>query len=182
MLLEILENNIYYYKNIYDNPQQFLDKIKNLNISWNDWFSSGGEVLYGQSIGGPVPLPSEILDVLKTSTYKCMYDYCLKTNNNLGFIPDFYTIKKYNTNAYMGPHVDSTDRTISKMPTISIVIYLNDDYEGGEIKFPNQNISIKPEAGSMVIFPSYEPYVHDPQPTISGDKYMSPVFCFKEPF
>jgi hypothetical protein len=32
---------------------------------------------------------------------------------------------------------------------------LNDDYEGGELLFPDQGGSIKPEAGSMVMFPGY---------------------------
>ena len=178
---ERLEDNIYYYKNIYDNPILFLEHVKN-NVVWRDWVSSDGFSIYGKVSGGHIPLSSEILQVLKNSVNKCLYDYCLKTGSDFGWVPEFYTIQKYNVDAYMGPHVDSTDRTIKNMPTISIVIYLNDDYDGGEICFPNQKISIKPEAGSMIIFPSYEPYIHDPKPVTSGDKYMSPVFCFKEPF
>jgi len=32
---------------------------------------------------------------------------------------------------------------------------LNDDYEGGELVFPEQSSSIKPKAGDMVVFPGY---------------------------
>ena len=36
----------------------------------------------------------------------------------------------------------------------SAIFYLNDDYEGGEINFPNFDLTIKPEKGSAVFFPS----------------------------
>jgi hypothetical protein len=34
-------------------------------------------------------------------------------------------------------------------------LLLNDDYEGGELLFPDQNGSVKPKAGDMVVFPGY---------------------------
>jgi hypothetical protein len=34
-------------------------------------------------------------------------------------------------------------------------LLLNDDYEGGELVFPEQSSSIKPKAGDMVVFPGY---------------------------
>lgn len=56
--------------------------------------------------------------------------------------------------------------------TISAVIYLNDDYEGGEIWFPRlDNLVIKPEPGDIVVFPSTYIYEHASQDMISGVKY-----------
>lgn len=34
-------------------------------------------------------------------------------------------------------------------------LLLNDDYEGGELLFPDQNASVKADAGDMVVFPGY---------------------------
>lgn len=178
----VLEKEIYYYKNVFNNSSLFMKNIHESNLNWRDWYSSDGSIIYGKVAGGINVLPEEILTTLKSAVFNSLYDYCLNNNKDLGFVPEFYTIQKYNVGAYMGPHVDSTDKTISKFPTISMVVYLNDDYEGGEIEFPKQDISLKPEAGSIIIFPSYDPYTHDPKPVISGDKYMSPVFCFKEAF
>lgn len=182
-MLEIqkLEDNIVYYKNVYPNSKEFLDYVKSIP-GWKVWSSSNNEAVYGELIGGSTPLPDLILNTIKNSISLCLSDYCSRTGLEFGWIPDFYTVQKYNTMAYMGPHVDSIDKTSINSPTISIVVYLNDDYEGGELVFPEQGITIKPESGSMVIFPSYPPYYHDPKPVTSGDKYMSPVFCFKEPF
>ena len=59
----------------------------------------------------------------------------------------------------------------------SFVIYLNDDYTGGEIEFPHLNIFFKPEAGSILMFPSMpEKYTHQMAPLKSGFKYMIPYF------
>jgi len=54
---------------------------------------------------------------------------------------------------------------------ISALVYLNDDYEGGELEFTNFNIKIKPEPGMLILFPSNYAYTHIAHPVISGTKY-----------
>lgn len=54
---------------------------------------------------------------------------------------------------------------------ISAILYLNDDYEGGEIEFPNFGVKIKPEPGMLVLFPSTYPYAHIAHPVSDGTKY-----------
>lgn len=53
----------------------------------------------------------------------------------------------------------------------TVIVYLNDDYEGGEVSFPNHEVTIKQAAGDVLIFPSY--YLHYSDPVISGEKYMA---------
>lgn len=43
---------------------------------------------------------------------------------------------------------------------LSSVIYLNDDYEGGELYFKDLDIYIKPEAGDYITFPGNRHYQH----------------------
>ncbi len=57
---------------------------------------------------------------------------------------------------------------------ISTVSYLNDDYEGGEIQFRQSNVTISPEAGSIVFFPSNFLYIHEVMPIKSGTRYSMP--------
>ncbi len=59
---------------------------------------------------------------------------------------------------------------------ISSVIYYNDNYTGGEIVFPKQDIILTPDPGSVLIFSSYEPYQHEVKPVISGYRYITPSF------
>ena len=56
------------------------------------------------------------------------------------------------------------------------IIYLNDDYEGGEIFFPKYNIHMKPKAGTLIFFPSTNMYAHGVTEVISGVRYTSPHF------
>jgi hypothetical protein len=85
-------------------------------------------------------------------------------------------LKKWNQGQSMGPHFDGQDG--NKSLAFSLVAYINDDYEGGEISFPNQNVTIKPKAGSLIMFPSQEPFLHEVKPIISGTRYMSPAHVY----
>jgi hypothetical protein len=38
---------------------------------------------------------------------------------------------------------------------------------------------IKPEAGSVIVFPSVEPFYHQSMPLKTGTKYMVPAFWIK---
>jgi len=86
-------------------------------------------------------------------------------------------IKKWQVGASMGSHADGYDG--DKNLSFSLVCYLNDDYKGGEIVFPNHNITVKPKAGSLIMFPSQEPFVHRVNPVLSGERYMSTVSAWK---
>lgn len=63
------------------------------------------------------------------------------------------------------------DHGFSYNCTVSLVSYLNDDYEGGGLYFRLQGITYKPEAGDTVIFPSNYMYPHQALPVTSGTKY-----------
>ena len=63
------------------------------------------------------------------------------------------------------------DHGFSYNCTVSLVAYVNDDYEGGELYFRLQNLKIKPQAGDLYIFPSNYMYPHVAMPVNSGTKY-----------
>ena len=52
--------------------------------------------------------------------------------------------------------------------TISIVLYLTEDFGGGRTEFPHT--SYKPKAGQALIFPSNWCFPHQAQPVTSGEK------------
>lgn len=63
------------------------------------------------------------------------------------------------------------DHGFSYNCTVSLVAYPNDDYEGGELNFRLQNLTVKPKAGDLFIFPSNYMYPHKAMPVHSGTKY-----------
>jgi hypothetical protein len=55
---------------------------------------------------------------------------------------------------------------------LTYMFYLNDVEEGGETQFINQNIALKPKAGTLVIFPAWPTHIHKGNKPLSGDKYI----------
>lgn len=60
-----------------------------------------------------------------------------------------------------------------------VVIYLNDDFEGGEIEYPYLNISIKPKPGLLICHSAEKKYSHQINKMISGTRYMMTRFVFE---
>ena len=60
--------------------------------------------------------------------------------------------------------------------SISPILYLNDNYEGGELEFVNFGLKIKPKAGSLYLFPANYAYTHIAHPVTNGTKYAIVTF------
>ena len=59
---------------------------------------------------------------------------------------------------------------------LGTVFYLNDDYEGGELFFPLQNIKFKPKPRAAYFFPGDKNYIHGVTRVTSGTRYTAPFF------
>jgi Rps23 Pro-64 3,4-dihydroxylase Tpa1-like proline 4-hydroxylase len=92
------------------------------------------------------------------------------------------------TGTYIDPHTDILDidepdyendtyeSQIEKYPYLwsghlSVLAYLNDDYEGGELYFPDFNYSIRPKKNMLILFPGNTHYVHGVSEITSGTRY-----------
>lgn len=54
---------------------------------------------------------------------------------------------------------------------ISLLLYVNDDYTGGELEFPSFSYTLRPRAGMLVWFPSDFRYLHMAKLVTSGRRY-----------
>ena len=69
-------------------------------------------------------------------------------------------------------HADVTDIESAKR-FLSIICYLNDDFDGGETFFPHFNLQFKPKKGTILLFPCTWSYLHKGNPAINGHaKYI----------
>ena len=89
-----------------------------------------------------------------------------------------YNMLKYNGGNEYKAHYDGN--TITHR-SVSAIIYLNDDYEGGEVEFTNFGVKIKPQSGMLLIFPSNYAYTHIAHPVISGTKYALVTWTHDQP-
>jgi hypothetical protein len=81
---------------------------------------------------------------------------------------DSYGILKYEEGQFFTNHIDDHPDYHRR---ISTLYYLNDNYSGGELNFPRFNISFKPKANHMVVFPSTYVYNHSVSPVTEGERY-----------
>lgn len=152
---EILHEKVYYYTDAIQNFDYFiktmneLDEIGQLNEeinSWKSWTSSNDKnFIYGLTkTFDPNPIRGldnplkEKMAYIYDSIIKTFYEVSKDYAESLGDLDSpkifpIFNIKKYNTNTDMGSHFDQLDG--DKTLKYSLVMYLNDDYEGGEISF-----------------------------------------------
>lgn len=95
-------------------------------------------------------------------------DYCKRFNiHELRYWEAFNFIKYEPGHHFMEHH----DHGFSYNCTVSLVAYLNDNFEGGELFFRLQGINYTPKTGDVVIFPSNYMYPHQAKVVNSGTKY-----------
>lgn len=56
---------------------------------------------------------------------------------------------------------------------VSVSMFLNDNFEGGELEFKEFGVTVKPKAGKMVVFSSSFPYIHKIHPVSTGIRFAA---------
>ena len=167
------KNGIEFYYNVLNNSDLLIKEInkyewtKPLNVKTEDRSNS---VIYFQD----KELQKEIFKIIDETLHRSLSAY-----RDLYFLPEitYLTIEalKYEPGEKYVMHYDDGSKHVSNRVT-SCVIYLNDDYEGGEIEFCNFDIKVKPVKNSMVLFPSNYPYMHTAHQVHSGTRYAINIF------
>jgi len=85
-----------------------------------------------------------------------------------------YTFKIQKTKIGGGYHLwhyESDSKSASNR-LITWILYLNDVQEGGETEFLYQHTRVKPEQGTLVMWPAAFTHTHRGNPPLSNDKYI----------
>ncbi len=59
----------------------------------------------------------------------------------------------------------------------SLLIYLSDDFEGGQLSFNRFGYSHTPQKGDLIFFPSDNRYLHTADPVTAGNRYVIVSWC-----
>jgi len=89
-----------------------------------------------------------------------------------------YKMQKYvSGEGRYGEHLDGDPwSTIVTGRICGVVCYLNDVADGGETYFRYQELKVKPEKGTVIIFPANWTHPHEALTPISNDKYIISTF------
>ena len=198
---DILDLGLVYYKNILKNPDQLIEKIEHLDEKWHKdcpkeyetsvrpwvpWKNDNGsnEIFNYQKFIPQVRhvspwdkykeeqtfISSELfgaLDITLDHYSTKIYPFAKK---NIKSREKTMHLLRYDKTGHLPAHQDQGVST----RVLSVLLYLNDDYEGGEIEFNHSNVKIKPEPGSVLFFPSNFIYVHEVYPVTKGPRYSLP--------
>lgn len=104
--------------------------------------------------------------------------YADYTINENGFTNDAYNIIRYKPGNQYHAHYDGNTKLGRH---ISVILFLNGDFGGGELYFNHFDITIKPEAGMLVLFPSNFAYRYEELPVTKGTKYAIATWLHDRP-
>lgn len=106
---------------------------------------------------------------------------------NFNFSSDDVPEEFAKSNYIMSPHSDDISYDLSEKDlkerksfvSQGIVIFINDDFEGGEVVYVNKDISIKPKAGTLICHPGTKEYSHAVNKFYNGDRIIASMFVHK---
>lgn len=95
------------------------------------------------------------------------------------YVTSFWLARQFK-DSRVDPHFDSGE--VNQHFKYSIVLYLNDLDEGGELEFPRLEYTYKPKGREMIVFPSQgEDFLHEVK-AIGGDRYSLVYWLTDNPY
>lgn len=94
--------------------------------------------------------------------------------------PNTSHAQKWMVGGFAAPHSDNSDfegvPNSFQINKYVGILYLNDDYEGGNLYFPDHDIDFKPNAYSFITFPGGVENVHGVSEIVKGTRYTMVSF------
>ena len=199
ILKEKLHENVYYYTDVYSHPEQLLEFIESLDSESavypviEKWRQDNSERLVKNIFDWKLnEIPEEYRDslqkvatIMQSGIEKVAKDFV--RDKGLPLTPNVSKrlhFCKYQEGNRIRMHYDAQYNTAS---LYTLVVYWNNNYTGGEVAFEigeNKDIkfSVKPEPGSILVFPATEPYYHESIPLKTGYKYITSSIIYVEGF
>ncbi len=194
---------VHVYKNVLKDPQALYDVMKDSEKNaggayylqpWEKWatFGTYTQIKHPHEINETdvnyenYIKEKDFADQVQAAYDVVIKDYVEKTGVEL---PDNWrfsgcSFSKYDdqidvmsnkmTMQYHTDHITSQKDMPGEKFFITCTMYINDDYDGGDIEFyiDGNTINHKPKAGDILVFPSTEPYYHGVKTIYNGQKFF----------
>ena len=160
-----LGNNVYQIKNYLSKEvcNQFVQMCR-AEVKREENLGFVNEGLGPTEIDYPLPFAQRFINEhLEQLITICQENYFV----NESLVRESAVFVYWKPGASLNKHYDNFCNYIK----FTCLLYLNDDYEGGEIEFSLIGLKVKPQAGDLIIFePHRESMLHQVLPT-SSDRY-----------
>lgn len=125
------------------------------SVTEDVWFKENGNIVYNWWNGKVLPSPKQFagsvacnkkielsFDTIEQRVHSLFLNYLEITGINLN---------RYKNNDFLNYHTDEWLNSKNHFIRYGIIIYYNDDYEGGELHYKDLDFTYKPKAGSLII-------------------------------
>lgn len=191
MNYEVLADNVLHFPNLLETPEEYVSFCTNeaapSGIPQEAWVAGGddSQKVYGELWVLERSHASEQVKSLLAKYDKALLTSCEEFMRYLGVDQEAIdgtienlrntrmpamTVKRYFEGESLGPHPDIDPSNTEDVLHLTVSMYYNDDYEGGELGFAS-NSAAKPTPGSVIIFPAK--YLHESKYVPRGIKYVS---------
>ena len=166
--------------------QNFLPKINEWVDPGESLYSEDGTCLYSADYWRNRQCSGDIIQKLNITIYEIIEYYINKMQQVL---EKQFSVKlsnrppvlvKWTSGTEQQPHADKqlNDGSPNPFPDYDLksLIYYNDNFEGGELYYPEHDIVIKPEPGLAVAHPGDIHFLHGVKRIISGERWTTPSF------
>jgi len=181
-------------KTIFGIPQNKIIEVPNFvspeeaesMIKYFESFSSNwGDIAFYNSSGMGVAAQDQNLINFNLpidffSAIKNKYKEAVETIFGRKVRPNTSHAQKWIVGGFAPPHSDNSDNdghpNAFEINKFVGILYLNEDYEGGEIYFPDHKIEFKPKAYSYIVFPGGIENIHGVKEVLKGVRYTMVSF------
>jgi hypothetical protein len=163
--------DIFYVENFLSEEEIFM--LKN-EAEEDNWVEQSKDLILTDQWSGKIKniKNKELFSLIRKRIFESIDD-----NKNLSVVKG-ETIRRYlpsindSEDWAMEPHHDGQEDPWQ----FGAIVYINDNYKGGEIVYPNINIEIKPKSGMAIVHRANEGTVHAVKKIISGERYVLSFF------
>lgn len=114
------------------------------------------------------PAQKRIYETLKGPIEEIMRYYMIDMPLNF----DRVSIARYKVGDHHPPHVDVVAKPGARIYTHSVLLFLNQDFVGGELEFYRKSQVVLGETGKLVMFPASFAHVHGVNEVLVGERYV----------
>lgn len=150
------------------------ERVKGRRIGIDFW---EGRIVYLGDVRRHDPEGAAIMADFQRRTTSLLEDFYALTRP---LYADTVQLNVWAPGACLPPHTDNSNGDGSRHPSywrdFSSVVYLNDDYEGGELYFTAKDAVLKPRRGMLAAFSAYHGHEHGVLRVERGRRITMPAF------
>jgi hypothetical protein len=163
-----LHDDVYEINNFLTNEElkkvfEIIDETKE-----EAWFSEEASGDRGFWYGKNLQLKTEIVFDKINSKMENLFE-------SYHYYPAEITLQRYKKGDFINQHTDQWLPDLGYYIGYGLCLYYNDNYEGGELEYPDLGLTVKPKKNSLYVHGGH--VLHGSKPVLSDDiRYFSTVF------